>query len=175
VNPAVPMSVSMSASVSDVNRQTWTASTSLVVHPAALYVGLKARKPFVEKGTPFELDVIGVDLDGKVAAGAKISVTAVRLDWEYAKGDYRRKEVEPQHCAVTIASDAGRCQFSTAKGGDYAVTATIVDAKGRQNQSKLEYTVSGGDEGPPSREVCQFLGGRISISKSSRFCPASRS
>ena len=29
--------------------------------------------------------------------------------------------------------------------------------------------------GPPSREVFQFLGGRTSMSKSSRPCPASRS
>ncbi len=154
-NPSVPMSVSMSASVTDVNRQTWAASTSLVVHPAALYVGLKAARPFVEKDTPFELDVIGVDLDGKIATGAKIAITASRLDWEYVKGDYKQKEVDPQPCAVTMASEAGHCKFSTAKGGRYSVTATITDDKGRQNQSKLEFTVSGGEDDPPAREVKQ--------------------
>jgi len=154
-NPSVPMSVSMTASVTDVNRQTWSASTSLVVHPSSLYVGLKAARPFVEKDKPFELDVVGVDLDGKIVPGAKIAVTASRLDWEYVKGNYKQKEVEPQACSVTMASDVGHCKFSTAKGGQYSVTATITDDKGRQNQSKLEYTVSGGDEGPPAREVKQ--------------------
>ena len=154
-NPAVPMSVSMSASVTDVNRQTWSASSSLVVHPAALYVGLKAGRPFVEKGTPFDLDVIGVDLDGKIASGSKIAVTASRMEWEYVKGTYKQKEVEPQPCSVTMASDAGHCKFSTEKGGRYSVTATITDDKGRQNQSKLEFTVSGGEDDPPAREVRQ--------------------
>ena len=54
VNPAMPMSVTANASVTDVNRQTWSASSALIVHPSTLYVGLKTKKPFVEKGTPFD-------------------------------------------------------------------------------------------------------------------------
>ena len=154
-NPASPMSVSATASVTDVNRQTWSASTSLVVHPAALYVGIKAKRPFVERGEPFELDAIGVDVDGKIATGSQIALTAVRLDWQYEKGSYRQKEVEPQQCAVTITTDAGHCTFTTQKGGSYRVTATITDPEGRQNQSTLEYRVSGGEEGVPSREVSE--------------------
>ena len=153
-NPAVPMSVQATATVADVNRQTQSASASLIVHPSARYVGLRSSRPFVEKGTPFDLDVIGVDLDGKVATGAKIGVTAVRVDYAYEKGAYKRKQVDPQQCAVTIATDAGHCRFATPKGGTYEVTATIVDDEGRQNQSSLDFTVTGG-EGPPSREVKQ--------------------
>ena len=74
------MSVTANASVIDVNRQAWNASSSLIVHPSSYYVGVKTKKPFVEKGKPFDLDVIGVDLDGKAVAGAKIDVKAVRLD-----------------------------------------------------------------------------------------------
>ena len=109
VKPAMPMSVTANASVTDVNRQTWSASAALIVHPSSLYVGLKTKKPFVEKGTPFDLDVIGVDLDGKAAPGAKIEVKAVRLDWEYKKGKYTQKEVDPQTCAVIAAADAVPC------------------------------------------------------------------
>ncbi|HWU87497.1 MAG TPA: Ig-like domain-containing protein, partial [Kofleriaceae bacterium] len=50
VKPALPMSVTASASVTDVNRQTWSASSALLVHPSERYVGLKTKKPFVEKG-----------------------------------------------------------------------------------------------------------------------------
>ncbi|MBL0220952.1 MAG: hypothetical protein IPQ07_44665 [Myxococcales bacterium] len=46
---------------------------------------------------------------------------------------------------MTIATAPGTCTFQTAKGGQYAVTATIIDDKGRQNQSKLQFTVSGGE------------------------------
>ncbi len=154
VKPAMPMSVSTSASVTDVNRQTWSASSALIVHPSSLYVGLKARKPFVEKGTPFDVDVIGVDLDGKAAPGAKIEVSAVRLDWEYRKGRYTSKEVDRQTCAVAAAADPVPCQFATNEGGTYQITATIVDAQGRPNQTQLEFWVTGGDH-PPARDLEQ--------------------
>jgi uncharacterized protein YfaS (alpha-2-macroglobulin family) len=154
VKPALPMAVTASASVTDVNRQAWSASSSLIVHPSSLYVGLKARKPFVERGTPFELDVIGVDLDGKAATGARIEVKAVRLEWEYKKGKYTTREVDPEICAVVAAKAAAACSLPTAHGGEYKVTATIVDAAGRANQTRLMFWVSGGEQ-PPAREVAQ--------------------
>ena len=66
------------------------------MHPADLYVGIKTKRPFVEQGTPFDVDVIGVDLDGKAAPGAKIEITAARLDWEYKHGNYTTVERDPQ-------------------------------------------------------------------------------
>src|SRR5207244_11963071 len=72
--PALPMAVIASAEVTDVNRQAWSASAPLLVHPSSAYVGIKTRRPFVAKGTPYAVDVIGVDLDGKPAIGARIDV-----------------------------------------------------------------------------------------------------
>ena len=156
LHPAMPMSVVANASVTDVNRQSWTASQAIVVHPSSLYVGLKAKRPFVEKGQPYLLDVIGVDLDGRAAPDTPIEVRAARLDYEYKHGKYKQLRKDPQTCAVVAAKDAVPCQFSTAIGGEYEVVATIVDAKGRPNQTKLTFWVSGG-ENPPSREVKQEL------------------
>ena len=154
VNPAVPMSVSVSAAVYDVNRQAWNASSSLIVHPSSYYVGVKTKKPFVEKGQPFDLDVIGVDLDGKAVAGAKIDVKAVRLESKYKKGRYTTEELDPQSCAVTAAKDPAPCHFQTSKGGTYQVVATIVDPQGRPNQTKITFWVTGGDT-VPARDVQQ--------------------
>ena len=46
------------------------------------------------------------------------------------------------------------CAFATKEGGTYQVTATIVDDKGRPNQTKLTFWVTGGDQ-PPARDVAQ--------------------
>ena len=154
VKPAMPMQVSANASVTDVNRQTWSAASTLIVHPSTAYVGLKSKKPFVEKGTPFDLEVIGVDLDGKVLPGAQIEVKAVRVDYEYKKGRYQRKEVDPQTCAVTASKDPTPCSFATKEGGTYEVTATILDSRKRPNQTKLTFWVSGGAQ-PKARNVAQ--------------------
>ena len=156
VDPAMPMSVTASAGVVDVNRQVLSASTAVIVHPSSYYVGLKTKKPFVEKGKPFDLDVIGVDLEGKALAGTPIEVKAVRLDYEYKKGRYQIKEVDPQSCSVAAAKDPSPCEFKTAEGGTYQVVATIVDPQGRPNQTKLTFWVSGGNN-PPAREVKQEL------------------
>src|SRR6185503_18046401 len=83
-----------------------------------------------------------------------IEVKAVRLDWQLKKGKYTTQEVDPQSCQVVAARAATACSFQTAKGGEYQVTATIVDSKGRPNQTRLTFWVSGGDH-PPSREVAQ--------------------
>jgi uncharacterized protein YfaS (alpha-2-macroglobulin family) len=154
MNPAMPMSVMANASVTDVNRQTWSAASALVVHPSAVYAGLRTKKPFVEKGTPFDIEVIGVDLDGKVVPGAKIEVKVVRLDWEFKKGKYTTKEVDPQTCEVTAAKDPSRCTFATKEGGRYQATATAIDDRGRPNQTKLSFWVTGADR-PKSRDVTQ--------------------
>ena len=153
-NPAVPMSVSANASVTDVNRQTWSAASALLVHPSQAYVGLRTKKPFVEKGQPFEIEVIGVGIDGAAKLGAKIEVKAVRLDFEYKKGKYVTKEVDPQTCGVVAAKDPVPCSFATKEGGTYKITALIVDERGRPNQTTLTFWVTGGDQ-PPSREVAQ--------------------
>jgi alpha-2-macroglobulin len=46
-----PVSVTAEATVMDVNRQAWTGSTNLLVHPAELYVGLRSERLFVQAGT----------------------------------------------------------------------------------------------------------------------------
>ncbi|HEV7555542.1 MAG TPA: MG2 domain-containing protein, partial [Kofleriaceae bacterium] len=154
VKPAMPMSVMTNVSVTDVNRQSWSAGAALIVHPSSLYVGVRTKKPFVDKGQPFPIDLIGVDLDGKAVPGAKITVHAVRLDWEYKHGKYETKEVDPQDCAAVAAKDPVPCEFKTTHGGTYQLTATITDAQGRPNTTKLQFWVTGGDR-IPARDVQQ--------------------
>ena len=154
MKPAITQTVTAQVSVTDTNNQQWSTSTSFVVHPSLRYVGLRANKPFVELGTPYDVDVIGVDLDGKATPGAKIDLETVRLEGEYVRGDYVTKDVDPQHCAVVAAKDPVPCHLATPHGGRYEIRATIVDDKGRQNRTVRDFWVSGGDE-QPVREVSQ--------------------
>ncbi len=153
-NPPLPMSVAANASVTDVNRQQWSASSTLLVHPSSLYVGMRTEKPFVEKGTPIAVEAIAVDLDGKAVTGKTLDLTSVRLDWEYEQGRYVEQEVDPQSCAPVSSADPVRCEFATAEGGQYRIRALIADDQGRANKTELTIWVSGGDT-PPAREVEQ--------------------
>lgn len=153
-NTSRPWSVSASAVVMDVNRQAWSSSTSLLVHPASLYVGLKSARTFVEQGDPLEIQAIVTDLDGNPVEDRPITIAATRLSWEYQQGRWQQVENEPQECNVGSQTEAVSCTFTTEFGGEYRITASITDSEGRANSSELTRWVSGGNR-PASRNVEQ--------------------
>jgi uncharacterized protein YfaS (alpha-2-macroglobulin family) len=136
------------ASVRDVNRQSWTAETSLLVHPASLYVGLKSDKVFVQPGEPMVVQSIVTDLDGKAIPNQQVKMNAVFLEWKQVEGEWKEVELDRQDCVVQSTNDAVRCAFTSKEGGRYCVTATIHDAKGRANESELSLWVAGGKQPP---------------------------
>ncbi|KAA3645374.1 MAG: hypothetical protein DWQ07_12970 [Chloroflexi bacterium] len=147
-----PYSVFAEATVFDVNRQAWAANTSLLVHPADLYVGLRGEDFFVDAGTPLEIDLIVTDLDGEAVEDRPIEVRAARMEWKLEGGQWIEKEVDVQDCSVGSTLEPVSCTFETPMGGRYVITAQVTDSKGRLNQSQLTRWVSGG-ELPPAREV----------------------
>jgi alpha-2-macroglobulin len=149
-----PYSILAESSVMDVNRQAWASATSLLVHPADLYVGLRSERYFVERGIPLEIEFIVTDLDGVPVPERTIDVQAARLEWKFTEGSWGLNEVDVQECALKSAEEALSCTFETPIGGRYQITASITDEQGRRNQSRLTRWVSGG-ELAPSREVEQ--------------------
>lgn len=152
VNPPRASSVTAQASVMDVNRQSWTSTTTMLVHPAGLYVGLKSEKTFVQQGEPLVVQSIVTDLDGNLIAGREIKMVAVLLDWRQEKGEWKQVETDAQGCVVRSLSSAVKCTFQPKQGGQYRVTSTIRDDRERRNQSELTLWVAGGKQ-PPQREV----------------------
>ena len=147
-----PFSVLAEATVMDVNRQAWAGTTSLLVHPAALYVGLRSERTFVERGTPLEIEVIVTDLDGNPVEDRPVLVRAARQEWKYTRGAWREEAADVQKCTVGSTLEPVSCTFETAVGGKYTITALVTDAAGRQNQSEFTRWVSGGQQ-PPARKV----------------------
>lgn len=156
VNPPRAMSLSAEATVMDVNRQAWTARTTLLVHPAAHYVGLKTERRFVQRGEKIKVDGLVTDLDGEAIAGREIRMQSVRLEWTRKKGEWVEEEVDPKTCTVRSNSDdkGVRCEFATTEGGRHRIRATIADERGRTNQTEMTVWVAGGKR-PPKRDVEQ--------------------
>jgi alpha-2-macroglobulin len=147
-----PYSILAEASVMDVNRQAWAGTTSLMVHPADLYVGMRSERYFVERGTPLEISFIAVDLDGNPVVDRPIKVNAARLEWKLRSSGWQEEEADVQECTVGSQEEPVTCTFETPIGGRYQITAVVSDEMGRQNQSRITRWVSGGQQ-PPSREV----------------------
>lgn len=149
-----PVSVLAEATVIDVNRQGWTGETTLLVHPASLYVGLRSDKYFVERGTPLVVEAIVTDLDGNAIADRPVEIQAARMEWKFVSGEWQEEAVDVQTCSVGSASEPVTCTFETNVGGKYRITAVVTDKEGRQNLSEITRWVSGG-EIPPARNVEQ--------------------
>jgi uncharacterized protein YfaS (alpha-2-macroglobulin family) len=154
VRPARASNVTAQASVLDVNRQQWTSTINLLVHPADLYVGLRSKRTFVQQGEPLVVEAIVTDLDGKAVTNREIKMRAVMLDWVQEKGEWKQKETNPQDCNVKSAQDVVKCTFTPKLGGMYRVSARIVDDRERPNESALTLWVAGGKQ-PPKRDVEQ--------------------
>ena len=154
VKPPRPYNITASARVQDVNRQTWSSSTSLLVHPSSLYVGIKTPRTFVQKGEKIEIESIVTDIDGKMVAGRDVEIKAVLKDWQFDKGTWQEVTVDEQSCTVKSAETSQKCAFVAKQGGRYTITATVMDDRERFNESEFTIWVPGGKT-PPKRNVEQ--------------------
>lgn len=154
VRPAMPSTVVAQASVEDVNRQSWSSSTTLLVHPAKLYVGLKSERTFIQKGEALVVQAIVTDLDGQAIADREIKMQAVPSRWQLYNGRWLHVPQEPQECSIKSSTSAVPCRFVAGEGGVYSVTATIHDDQGRPNESEMTFWVAGG-EMPLRRDLAQ--------------------
>ncbi|WP_168210896.1 Ig-like domain-containing alpha-2-macroglobulin family protein [Persicimonas caeni] len=150
--PPLPTVVAPSAAVTDVNRQTWSASADLLVHPSKAYVGIRSEKNFVDKGDPIEIESIVTDIDGKILADRPVEISAARIDWQYKGGQWSEVEKDKKTCKISSKDDPQTCKFEPEKGGSWRITAITKDAKGRPNMSQMRVWVAGG-ETPPNRRA----------------------
>lgn len=152
ITPPKPMTVQAQATVMDVNRQAWTSSTSLLVHPSQHYVGLQSEKYFVEQGEPLKVEIIASDIHGNLLAGRPVKVRASRTNWTWKNGRYAEEQADEQVCDVMTEAKAVTCTFKTDVGGAYKIAATTADDYGRLNYSEITRWVSGGKL-PASKNV----------------------
>ncbi|MGI9600686.1 MAG: alpha-2-macroglobulin family protein [Acidimicrobiales bacterium] len=146
-----PTTVRAQATVFDINRQAWSSTANLLVHPADVYVGLRSSRPFVRQGEPLLIEAIVTDLDGEPVNGRPVELEASRLEWRYQDGEWTEVAVDPETCQITSTGEAGECSFATDHGGTYEISAAVTDEQGRQNRSELTRWVSGGDSRPDRR------------------------
>ena len=157
VSPPMPMRVEAEATVRDANHEAWAARTNLLVHPSALYVGLKTPRGFVARGEALEVDALVVDLEGRPVPGRKIELVAAPLEYKRVSGEWRQVEKAGVPCERESGARAVRCSFPGEAGGPHLVRVRVVDDRGRVNESELAVWVAGGDpplaRGPAAERV----------------------
>lgn len=165
VEPSYPMHLDIVGHVEDVNRQQWAGRTSMVVHPASAYAGIKLAKSFIRAGENIEADAIVVDVDGKAAGGRHVVMKAARIEREQKGEMWEDREVDVQTCEVdspavpTPANEKIHCSFKTREGGTYRVWSVVTDEHGRKNQTMTSLWVIGADR-PKDRRLER---GRVNV------------
>ncbi|GIW73318.1 MAG: hypothetical protein KatS3mg102_2860 [Planctomycetota bacterium] len=155
VAPPRPYVLEAEATVTDVNRQAWTANTQLLVHPAAHYVGIRSDRTFVSRGESFRLEAIACGIDGELLAGRSIALEAVRLRQRRERGRWIEEEVDRQrHELRSSAEGPVAWSFTPEQGGTWRVRARVVDDADRPNESELTLWVAGG-EAVPARGLAE--------------------
>lgn len=154
VSPIRATNVTAQASVQDVNRQAISGSTSFLVHPSELYVGIRSPRTFVQKGEPVIIETIATDIDGKLITNREIRIRAVLIDWAQENGEWKERETNPQECIVKSGEAAVNCRFETREGGQYRIVASVIDDRERRNESRMTVWVAGGKT-EPQRDVAQ--------------------
>ena len=154
VNPPRPTTVTAGASVSDVNRQSWSANTTILVHPSSVYIGLRSKTTFVDEGKPLRLDSIVTSIDGKILDGKDFELLCIRQRWVQEKGKWLQKDEVVARKKMTSGKEPAEAVFAALPGGSYLLRAVLSDAKGRKNQSQLTLWVAG-EKRPENRRLEQ--------------------
>ncbi|MGH7575775.1 MAG: carboxypeptidase regulatory-like domain-containing protein, partial [Longimicrobiales bacterium] len=143
VQPDVAMELTVEATVVDLDRQERTAHANMLVHPANVYVGLRAAAPFVRAGEPLEIETLVVALDGRAVADRPVTVIAMRQDRHPEAGMLVIDESERARCELMSQLEPVRCELSDLPQGDYVVVASVKDDTGRRSSSELGVRIAG--------------------------------
>jgi len=146
-----PLSYTLEAQVVDQNRQAIADRKVIVVHPAALYVGLRAVKSVVKAGEELKVEALLADLEGKRLTGRKLTVEAIQQKtrvrtvfednrWTY-KYDVTEKKVGG--CSVTTADVPRACSLKLPEPGAFLLRAAARDAKGRATRTAVQVYATG--------------------------------
>jgi hypothetical protein len=137
-DPPSPQSLQLQATVTDVNRQPWTAQGQMLVHPAEVYVGLRTERAWLEAGQPVQLGIVVVDLDGKPVAGRPVRVLAERMEWRRNDVGWGEVVVDSARCEAVSGPNPVSCTFETSEaGGTYRITADVTDERGRPARTRI--------------------------------------
>jgi alpha-2-macroglobulin len=136
----VPYSYTLEGDVEDVSRQHIANRTSLVVHPAPWYLGIKSLPLFNEQKDGLKTELVAVGLDGAPVPGVAIDVTLTQIQWQSvrrAEGngfytwDTERKAVPAGAWRVTSAATPVPLAVPLPAGGYFVLEAKAEAGEGR--------------------------------------------
>ncbi|MCC6381550.1 MAG: hypothetical protein IT304_03530, partial [Dehalococcoidia bacterium] len=144
----------ISALVSDQSGQGVAGVTSVTVHPADGYAGIRPGEYVTVAGEEAKIHVVTVDNEGKPVANRQVTVGVYERTWVTTKEQtpegarrYRSDPVDKLLATIPVTTDAkgeATVSYTPTKSGQVRLTADYTDAKGRTARSASYLWVSSG-------------------------------
>ena len=154
----------ISATVTDANAQAIAGSTTVTVHPATWYAGIKPESYIATAGEPETVNLVTVDFEKRIAPNRPVTVRIYEREWIRTKerarhGGYhyryepRDTEVVDPQTVTTGANGEASISFTPPSAGTYRLVAESTDEQGRVARSARFLWVAGEDYVPwPARD-----------------------
>ncbi len=146
-----PMTIALEGQVVDESGQYIAGRTSILAHPADVYVGLRTDRYFGRENVPVTLDLIAVTPDSEPLAGQAIELQIVEIRWEripiegeFGRYEWQQSEIEVESSRI-VTGDDGTAQttFTPPNAGIFRVRALSRDERERINAATLRFWVTG--------------------------------
>lgn len=143
----------ISASVSDINNQTISGETSVILHPGDTYLGIQSPGYLLEAGKKADVKLVAVGLDNKVRDNVPVNLDLIKRTWssvrkKAAGGGYtwvtETKDDVLQTCKTRTKGQKASCKIDVPDSGSYTLRATGKDTKGRAVTSSTSFYAWGG-------------------------------
>jgi uncharacterized protein YfaS (alpha-2-macroglobulin family) len=147
-----PYDYTIEGEVADVTRQTIAGRATFRVDPAPWYIGVEAPSYFEDVSDGLDTQIIAAALDGLLVPNVKVKVALKRYQWNsvrQSEGDgfydweTERKEIPAGEWTITTKSEPVPLHIDLKDGGEYELTATATDAKGRTTSTRTYFYAVG--------------------------------
>ena len=152
VDAGLPYSYTLEADVEDVSRQHIANRSSVLIHPAPWYLGVKRFDRLVERKNGLATEIVAVSPAGRVVDGVDVEVTLTQIQWtsvRRAEGngfytwDVERKESQAGSWTVKTGTEPVPVKIPIPAGGCYVLQAAARDAAGRHTITRTTFYALG--------------------------------
>lgn len=129
-----PQAFTFEADVADTSYRHIAGRSTVVVHPAPRYAGVKIERPWSDIGVAVPVQLGVIDQEGQPVEGATVTARLVSVDWTYSRrpmkgGGYdyqwQRTTKEVGSCTATSGRSPASCDLTPPESGSYEVHAAV--------------------------------------------------
>ncbi|PRP75982.1 hypothetical protein PROFUN_01698 [Planoprotostelium fungivorum] len=142
-----PVTIGVEAVVQDINRQTLSSRASLLVHPASVYVGLKAKKMLGRVGEEIPIEYVVSNIKGDAVDGRDIEILVTTKETKKNEGgEYVSIDKEIQKFTKKSGKGVQTFHITTPQNGSHTIQVTVKDDENRIQLTTISLYVIGGEE-----------------------------